>query len=131
MSCAYIKTFAFQIDTLTNPRIQDFDDIVSMAREKKLNLIFNLMAENTECADSLVGKDLIFLMKQNRDLLMKRYNKNGVIVVDNLELVRSEYFTDQTWTTEHYRTPGRKEIAFNLANHLSFFYPEQFVSDKK
>ena len=47
LACHYIKAYGFQIDTLTNPRIKDFNDIVELARERGWKLVFNLMAENT------------------------------------------------------------------------------------
>jgi hypothetical protein len=84
------------------------------------------MAENVQYADSLVGKDLVFLMKQNRDLLMKRYNHDGVTVVDNLELICGYDYIDQNWTTEHYNQRGRMKIAQHLARALKPFYNEEF-----
>ncbi|MDQ3046841.1 MAG: hypothetical protein M3R27_04775 [Bacteroidota bacterium] len=126
LACSYVKTYAFQIDTLTNPRIKDFDRIVKICKEKNLNLVFNLMAENVQYADSLVGKDLVYLIHQNRDLLMARYNKDDVTVVDNLELVDGKLYIDQNWTTEHYMQVGRQTIANNLAEHLRKIYPEKY-----
>ncbi len=127
LACHYIKTFAFQIDTLTNPRIKDFDNIVSLASERKWNLVFNLMAENLDRADSLVGKELIFLIKQNRDLLIERYRKNNVIVVDNLDSVNDSEYIDRNWTTEHYAELGRKIIAKNVAESMKVIYPNEFT----
>lgn len=127
LACHYIKTYAFQINEQTNPRIKDFDEIVKVCKEKKLNLVFNLMAENTQYADSLVGKDLIYLIHQNVDLLMKRYNKDGVIAVNNLDLVDGIDYIDQAWTTEHYKQKGRQRIAKNLAIHLKQLYPGKYV----
>jgi hypothetical protein len=134
LACHYIKTYAFQIDTLSNPRIKDFDKIIVMAKERHWNLIFNLMAENVEKADSLVGKELIYLIRQNRDLLVNRYNKNNVIVVDNLEHVKDEEYIDRNWTTEHYAEKGRNIIAKNVAECLKTLYPNDYVkvtSNKK
>jgi hypothetical protein len=128
LACHYIKTYAFQIDTLTNPRIKDFDKIVALAKERNWNLVFNLMAENMETADSLVGKELIYLIRQNRDLLVNRYRRNGVLVVDNLECVHNNEFIDQNWTTEHYTENGRKIIAKNVAECLTKFYPNDYTS---
>lgn len=127
LACHYIKSYAFKIDVAKNPRIKDFDRLVKMAKDRNWNLIFNLMAENTDKADSLIGDDLLYLMNYNRDLLIDRYNRNGVIVVDNLEQVRDKYFIDQNWTTEHYSEMGRKIIAKNVALALKAFYPEQFT----
>lgn len=130
LACHYIKAYAFTIDTATNPRIDDFDKIVKVCKDKNIRLILNLMAENLQYADSLVGRDLVFLIKRNRDLLIKRYNKNGVIVVDNLDLVCGYDFIDQNWTTEHYNQRGRIKIAKNLANSLKQIYPHQFKNIK-
>ncbi|MBC7425640.1 MAG: hypothetical protein H7321_03805 [Bacteroidia bacterium] len=107
----YIKAYAFQINTATNPRIKDLDNIVKTAKEKKLKLVFNILSENMHYADSLVGKDLVFLMRQNRDLLVERYTKMGAIVVDNLETVPGYDFAEKNWTTEHYGQLGRRLIA--------------------
>ncbi len=126
LACHYIKTYAFQIDTQTNPRIKDFDKIVLLAKERNWNLIFNLMSENTAKANELVGEDLVYLIKQNRDLLVKRYSQKNVLVVDNLEAVPNSEFVDQNWTTEHYAENGRKIIAKNVSNELKKLYPNDF-----
>jgi hypothetical protein len=130
LACHYIKSYAFDIDTANNPRIADFDKIVKLCNDKNIHLVLNLMAENIQYADSLVGKDLVFLMKRNRDLLMKRYNKNGVIVVDNFESIRGLDYVDQNWTTEHYNQYGRMKIAQNLADSLKKIYPKEFRNIK-
>ena len=70
---------------------------------------------------------MVFLIKENRDFLVKRYSKNNCIVVDNLELVSGKEFTDQTWTTEHYGYKGRMVIAKNLA----FAIKNKFNTDYK
>lgn len=113
-ACNFIKTFGFSIDTLTNPRIKDFDEIVAVCKEKNLNLVFNLMAENVQYADSLGGNQLTLLIRQNRDLLMKRYSKNGVIVVDNVEKVPGKNFIEQDGISEHYDQLGRWIVATNV-----------------
>ncbi|MGI6717733.1 MAG: hypothetical protein ACOX4D_01040 [Bacteroidales bacterium] len=127
LATSYVKTYGFQIDTNNNPRIKDFDKIVKLAKERNLNLVFNLLAENVEKAQKLVGDDLVSLMKYNRDLLVDRYTKMGVIVVDNLEKIEDEQFIDQNWTTEHYAEKGRKIIAKNVAKAIQHIYPDDFV----
>ena len=126
LACHYIKAYGFQIDTLENPRIADFDDIVELARERGWHLVFSLMAENAEKAEQLVGKDLLFLMNQNRELLLDYYRAKGVTVVDHLSSVEDAQFTDQTWTTEHYGEKGRKTIARQTAEALRTWYPDQY-----
>ena len=126
LACHYIKTYAFQIDD-DNPRVKDFDAIVDLCRERGWNLVFNLMAENVDKANELVGKDLMLLFRLNRDYLLKRYgNMEGVTVVNNLSLVRDVNFIDQDWTTEHYYEEGRRIIADHLAQTLRNFYPEDY-----
>ncbi len=127
LACHYVKSYAFSIDTLTNPRIKDFDEIVEYAKKQNWNIVFNLLAENTEKASELVGEDLIYLLKRNRDVLVSRYTQMGAIVVDNLELVPDEQFIDQNWTTEHYAEKGRKIIAKNVAESLKILYSDKYV----
>jgi hypothetical protein len=127
LACHYIKAYGFQIDTLTNPRIKDFNDIVELARERGWKLVFNLMAENTEKAGQLVGDDLLFLMNENRQLLLDYYRSRGVVVVDNLSAVEDQQFIDQDWTTEHYGEKGRKTIAKKVAGALRAWYGDEYV----
>ncbi len=125
LACHYIKAYALNLDD-KNPRIKDFDEIARYCEQNKIKLYYNLLAENVEYADSLVGKELVYLMKENRDFLMKRYNSENCTVVDNLELVPGLEFTDQTWTTEHYGYRGRMAIARNLANHLKKHFEKEY-----
>ena len=126
LGCHYIKSYGFQIDTNRNPRIEDFDYIVKYAKKRGWNVVFNLMAENTEKASRLVEKELLWLMRQNRNLLVERYTRQGAIVVDNLEDVPDKEYIDQNWTTEHYAETGRKIIARNLADSLKQIYPDYY-----
>jgi hypothetical protein len=119
LSTSYIKTYAFTIDPSSNPRIKDFDEIVEIARRKKLKLIYNLLAENMEYADSLVGETLTNVMKENAQMLVKRYTEKGVLVIDNLSAVPGKDFTEKRWTSEHYTQRGRWTIARNVAIGMS------------
>jgi hypothetical protein len=118
LACHYIKTYAFPIDVNTNPRIKDFDEIVNVAKQKNLKLIFHLLAENVQYADSLVGKELVNIMYQNKQLLLDRYHKDGVTVVNSFELVNGLDYIDQNWTTEHYNQTGRLTLAKNVLKYL-------------
>lgn len=122
----YIKAYAFLIDTLHNPRIRDFDRIVQLAKERGWHIVFNLMSENTDKADKLVGADLTYLMRSNQQLLIARYRRMGVLVIDNLDSVSDEDYIDQNWTTEHYAERGRRTIAKNLATGLREIYPSDY-----
>jgi hypothetical protein len=117
LACHYIKSYAFNLSD-ANPRVADLDEITAWCQRQRLPLYLNLMAENVEYADSLVGKELVFLMMQNRDYLVRRYHQPGCTVVDNLAAVKGIEFIDQEWTTEHYTYPGRMRIARNLADSL-------------
>ena len=126
LTCHYIKSYGFQIRD-DNPRVKDFDDIVALCRKRGWHLVFNLMAENVDKANSMAGKELMYLMKQNHDYLLNRYgNLEGVTLVDNFNLVRDVNFLDQDWTTEHYYEEGRRIIADNLAEAIKAFYPNEY-----
>lgn len=126
LACHYVKSYAFSIAD-DNPRLKDFDDIVALCRQRGWNLVFNLMAENVDKANELVGRDLMCLMKQNHDYLLDRYGHlEGVTVVDNLNLVRDVNFIDQDWTTEHYYAEGRHVIAEQVAEALKTYYPDRY-----
>jgi len=126
LACHFIKSFGFQLDTLNNPRIKDFDDIIRLARERNWNLVFNLLAENTERAGELVGDDLIGMMNQNARILESYFGRKGVKVVNNLNQVANDQFVDQNWTTEHYAEKGRKIIAKNVAEALKTWYGKEY-----
>ncbi|MBL7917764.1 MAG: hypothetical protein JNM96_05160 [Bacteroidia bacterium] len=117
LAAHYIKAYAFNIDE-KNPRIRDFDEIAAWGKENGVQIYFNILAENVAKADSLVGKDLVFLMRNNRDYLVNRYSKMGVVVVDNLESAGINDFLDKNWTTEHYNYRGRIAIAKKVVSQL-------------
>lgn len=117
LAAHYVKNFAFNLDS-SNIRIKDFDDIVSWGANNNVKVYFNLLSENVAQADTLVGKDLVFLLKKNRDFLVERYTKKGAIVIDNLESVGINDFLDKNWTTEHYNYKGRISIAKKVAEKI-------------
>lgn len=119
LAAHYVKAYGFAIDPETNPRIADFDKIVDLCKERNWNLVFNLMAENTEKAEKLLGKDIMYFFEYNRKMLIERYQKNGVIVCDNLYAITDSLFIDQHWTTEHYYEAGRRKIAENLKKYIN------------
>lgn len=112
-----IKAFAFILNE-DNPRIRDCDEIVRVCKTKGIKLVFNLLPENIEYADSLVGPLLTGIIRYNRDFLINRYQSKGSIVVDNLEIVKGVDYIDQNWTTEHYVYRGRKAIADRVSQIL-------------
>lgn len=130
LSCHYIKAYGFQIDTNNHIRLKDFDKIIELAKKRHWNLVFNLMAENYQKAEQLVGSDLVFLMEENRKKLIQYFKDRDVPVVDNLYAVDDELFTDQNWTTEHYHEKGRKTVAKNVAESLKVFYPKEYYDAK-
>lgn len=118
LAMTYIQNFGFQIHD-DNPRLKDFDNIVILAKERNWNLVFNILAENIEQMQELVGDDLVLLMHQNRDYLINRYgNIDHVTIVDNMKAVPDICFRDRDWTTEHYTEQGRRIIANNVVKAL-------------
>jgi hypothetical protein len=80
LATANVKNFAFELKD-SNPRIQDFDKIVELAKEHKWNLVFSIMPENLENAEKLVGKELVELMVKNKNHLLNRYVNENVMVI--------------------------------------------------
>lgn len=117
LACHYIKSYAFALHA-ENSRIKDLDAIVQWAQIKKCTLVFNIMAENLNYAETLVGPELTRLMRFNRDFIVKRYSTKGVLVIDHLESVKGADYIDQNWTTEHYNQNGRIAIAKKLSQVL-------------
>ena len=126
MPGTFVRNYAFLIDTLDNVRIRDFDRIARLARQRGWNLVFNLLAEDVEWADQLVGADLTTLMRQNADLLVERYTNMGVTVVNNFDCVPDSLFRDRDWTTEHYIQAGRQIIADNVSQALRRFHEADY-----
>lgn len=122
LACHFIKTYGFQIDTVDNPRIIDFNEIINIAHKNNWGIVFNLLPENIEKAELLVGKDLVYLINENAQKLETYFTKRGVTVVNNLNKVEDDQFIDQNWTTEHYAEKGRKIIAKNVAESLNKWY---------
>ena len=126
MACHFVKNYAYEIDTLTNPRIEDFNHIIQLAKRNNWNIVFNLLAENTELGHQLVGDNWTYIMNKNRDLLVNYFTRKGVTVIDNMHAVPDHLFTDRDWTTEHYHEEGRQTIARNVANGLKQFHPKNY-----
>ncbi len=114
----FIKQYGFVLDA-SNPRVKDFDRMSAMAEEEGWTMVFNILAENLETADSLVGKDLTSLMRRNTQWLVDRYEEKGHELVNNLEQVSHAHFTDKDFPTEHYDDIGRRIIADNVAEGLA------------
>lgn len=127
LACHYIKGFAFNINE-KNPRVADIDRIVNWANDNKVKIYLNLIPENTEYAASLVSKDLLFLMRENADFLVKRYSTNNCVVLNHLELLPGDHFTEKNWTTEHYSFKGRMMIARAVANEIKPQFEKYYIN---
>ncbi len=114
----YIKNFAFVLND-QNPRVKDFDEIVEICKEKKLRLIFVILPENLEECEQLVDKDLVNLMKSNKDWLVNRYKTKGVELVDCFDAVADSCFTERHFPSEHYNQIGRMTVAKAVANAIN------------
>lgn len=108
--CHYVKDFAYQLND-KNPRIKDLDRIVKLCEKRGWIPVFNILADNMDEISDLVGPDLVYLMQQNAQYIIQRYEARGVIVVNNQNVVRDQYFRDREFPTEHYTQEGRQAIA--------------------
>jgi hypothetical protein len=115
----YVKAFAFVIDTVDNPRIADIENVLNLCEQRGYVPVMNILAENVDKAQELIGDDLYRLMKKNEEILLKFFADRGIRVINNLESVRDPEFTDQDWTTEHYSQKGRMTIADNIAEEIA------------
>jgi len=114
----YIKAYAFQIDD-SNPMVQEFDELLQVAQQKNMRVVFNLIPENVEDAAYYIGDNLVWLMQTNRDFLVERYTNLGATVVDNLELLPSKHFLDRAVIPqEHYDAKGRELVGLQVAQVL-------------
>ncbi|MBO4655896.1 MAG: hypothetical protein J5644_10160 [Bacteroidales bacterium] len=119
LACHYIKDFAYQLDE-RNPRIKDLDRIVELCQKRGWKVIFSILADNMDQIEALVGPELPWLMKQNNQYIIDRYQPRGVTVVNNYHAVRDEDFFERVFPTEHYTQTGRLTIARNIAEELEF-----------
>jgi len=117
---AHIANYAFEINTKTSLRIKDFDNIVTIAKNRNWKLVFHLLPENSSTSQQLVGKELTNLINHNRKLLKQRYNKNGVVVVDNIGLLNTEEFIE-TKPNSHYQYNGRRLMAKAIKEKIANF----------
>jgi len=121
----FIKQYALVVDS-DHPRTKDFDAIVSLCENRGWNLMFHILPENIQTADSLAGDNLSSLMRQNANWLEQRYARMGVIVINNLELLEPTYFTDKDFPTEHYNARGRWLIARELSVGLKKIHSDNY-----
>ena len=121
----FIKQYGFVV-TEENPRVSDFDNIVRLAHERGWNLVFSILPENIQRADTLVGEALTRMMRENAQWIEQRYSAMGVSVVNQLEDLPSKHFTDRDFPTEHYDAAGRKHIAKQNITALREFHSDGY-----
>jgi hypothetical protein len=125
-ACNIVKAFAFEIDTASHPRIADLDAIVALAQDRNWELVFHILPEDFEKANSMVGKNVSKLLENNKNIIIDRYQKNKKIeVIDNLFLLDRSFFYE-SYPTEHYTSYGKYLIAETLAEYLKKNYSKQY-----
>jgi len=117
LTCHYIKDFAYQLDD-DNPRIKDLDKIVKLCHRRGWKLVFHILADNMDQIKTLAGPDLEFLMKQNAQYIIHRYQPQNVTVVNNQYMVRDRDFFEREFPTEHYNQHGRQIVAEAVADAI-------------
>lgn len=111
----FIKQFGFVVNE-QNPRVDDFDKIIDWANTTNKYLVLHILPENLQLADALVGSELTALIRQNKDWLLDRFKSEGIVIIDNLELLPDKHFRDRDFPTEHYDLAGRQLIAKTIYN---------------
>jgi hypothetical protein len=92
--------------------------LVEIARKRNIKVVFNLLSENMQQANDLVGPMLTNMMEDNCQLLIDRYTQKGALVINNLYVVPDSCFVDRNWPTEHYNLAGKELVAQALAKGL-------------
>lgn len=118
LAAHHVKNFAFEIDFDKNERIFELEQIIDLANQKGWVLFFNVLAENVEQTEQLIGPELVDLMKRNVTKLKKQYESQNVIFIDNLELLPDSCFVDRNWPTEHYNYKGKEIVAKVIAQKI-------------
>jgi len=127
--CNIIKAFAYNLDTINNIRFKQFDKIVDLAMSRNWNLIFNILPEDIDKANIMVGNEIPYILRKNRDVFVDKYKKQKVTIVDNMELLNGKYFFEY-YPTEHYTTIGKRVLSNSVSKVISNFYPnKQFKED--
>jgi hypothetical protein len=114
----YITNYAFQINKKKNPMIKAFDKIVTLSKAKKIKLVFHFLPENIKECNSLISLDLASIINKNRNMLIKRYSDNDIIIVDNLELLDNPDFIENI-PNSHYYYNARRLMAKEISKHLT------------
>jgi hypothetical protein len=117
IDCHYIKNFEYQLNA-DNPRIKDLDKIVKLCKQRNWKLVFNILPDNVEQIQRLVGNDLVTLMNQNAQYIINRYAPLGVIVVNNQTVLSDAEFIERKFPSEHYIQSGRERVAKNIATAI-------------
>ena len=126
-ACNLVKMLALQIDTAKNARIKNLDEIVRIAKKRKWNLVFVILPEEYDKSAEMVGEELTMLLDSTANMLKKRYQKEDIILVDNMKLLTSNYFYE-VYPTEHYLSSGKAYVAEEIAKAIKPIYPDKFIA---
>ena len=127
-ACNIVKAFAYNLDTINNIRFKQFDNIVRIAKERGWNLIFNIIPDDIDKAEIMVGKEIPYILRHNADIFKEKYK--NVTIIDNLELLNAYYFYED-YPTEHYTTLGKQIVANSVAEVISEIYQNTNFIEKK
>lgn len=130
LACHHIKNFAFTIDLENNPRVQEFDEMVRLAKERGWLLAFHILSVNIEETEMLVGDALTTIMEENVAQLVKRYEEKGVLVINNLHTVPESEFRDRAVPVEHYNNYGKKLCAKVLRDEINAQWTQTLMRAK-
>jgi len=127
--CNIIKAFAYNLDTINNVRFKQFDKIIKLANNRNWNLIFNILPEDIDKAEIMVGKEIPYILNRNKEIFIKKYRNKNVTIIDNMELLNGGYFYE-TYPTEHYIPKGKEIVANKVSEVISSIYTEQEFVEK-
>ena len=118
-ACHYIKSFAYTLDTSSDIRLGQFNQLLHECRERNWEPVVLFLPVNLEEGKELAGQDLAGLMLRNRDILIHWFTQRGVAVLDYSAILPTGQFVDANQPEERYDEMGRKSMAWNLAGYLA------------
>jgi hypothetical protein len=125
LACHYIKQFGAPIDFRHHPLMKELDELIGHARKMDFELVINLVPQNVEDMQRLVGEDLITMLAHNRFVLSSKASENGIAFVDNSSLLGASDFLDRERVSTSISLKGKKQWVDFLATKIAL------LSDKK
>lgn len=112
-----VDNFAFVIDK-KNKMLGYFSEVVSWSKSKGIPITFVILPEDLNGMEAHVGKQLVELVKENKQFLINFCKTKNVRCVDLCNTLESKFFFENH-PTEHYNLEGRQFVGKSIASFIS------------